>query len=87
MTAHATTAQHGYADKLRTARLGLWLFILSASFVFGGLMVPQASVFASVLAVIGFINQVPFLEKFLEYLLFGRRRRRSTNQRNSRSRR
>ncbi len=60
---------------------------VEASYVFGGLTVPQASIFASVLGVIGFINQVPFLEKFLEYLLFGRRRRRTTNQRNSRSRR
>jgi cytochrome c oxidase subunit 3 len=41
MTAHASTAQHGYADKLRTARLGLWLFILSDSFVFGGLLVSR----------------------------------------------
>jgi cytochrome c oxidase subunit III len=41
MTAHAATAQHGFAAKLRTARLGLWLFLLSDSFVFGGLLVSR----------------------------------------------
>lgn len=41
MTAHTSIAQHGYSDKLRTARLGLWLFILSDSFVFGGLLVSR----------------------------------------------
>ncbi|HEX3049359.1 MAG TPA: hypothetical protein VHP83_01810 [Aggregatilineaceae bacterium] len=59
---------------------------VESSYVFGGLTVPQASIFASVLGVIGFINQVPFLETILSRLLFGRRRRRTNNQRSSRSR-
>jgi len=41
MTAHAATAHPGYADKLRTARIGLWLFLISDSFVFGGLLVSR----------------------------------------------
>lgn len=32
---------HSYAYKLRTARIGLWLFILSDSFVFAGLLVTR----------------------------------------------
>ena len=31
--------EHSYAYKTDTNRLGLWLFLLSDSFVFGGLMV------------------------------------------------
>jgi len=33
--------QHSYAYKLTTSRLGLWLFLLSDSFVFGGLAVSR----------------------------------------------
>jgi cytochrome c oxidase subunit 3 len=32
---------HGYAYKLRTLRIGLWLFIISDSFVFAGLLVSR----------------------------------------------
>jgi len=38
---HAANVQHSYAYKLRTARIGLWLFIISDAFVFGGLMVAR----------------------------------------------
>ncbi len=38
---HATHAAHSYAARLATNRLGLWLFIISDSFVFGGLMVAR----------------------------------------------
>jgi cytochrome c oxidase subunit 3 len=38
---HAASAQHSYAYKLRTARIGLWLFIISDSFVFAGLLVTR----------------------------------------------
>ena len=41
MTAHAATAHSNYADKLRTARIGLWLFFISDAFVFGGLLVSR----------------------------------------------
>lgn len=41
MTAHAATAHSSYADKLRTARIGLWLFFISDAFVFGGLLVSR----------------------------------------------
>jgi len=37
----AAAEQHSYHHKLRTARIGLWLFILSDSFVFGGLLVSR----------------------------------------------
>lgn len=33
--------QHSYAYKLRTNRIGLWLFIISDSFVFAGLLVSR----------------------------------------------
>lgn len=33
--------QHSYAYKLTTSRLGLWLFLLSDSFVFGGLAISR----------------------------------------------
>jgi cytochrome c oxidase subunit 3 len=35
------TDQHSFEWKLRTNRLGLWLFMLSDSFVFGGLLVTR----------------------------------------------
>jgi cytochrome c oxidase subunit 3 len=38
---HAASEQHSYAYKLRTGRIGLWLFIISDSFVFGGLLVSR----------------------------------------------
>ena len=37
----ASGGQHSYAYKLRTARIGLWLFIISDAFVFGGLLVAR----------------------------------------------
>lgn len=36
-----TGIAHSYREKLATNRLGLWLFILSDSFVFGGLLVSR----------------------------------------------
>ena len=33
--------RHGYLYKQGTSRLGLWFFLLSDSFVFGGLMIVQ----------------------------------------------
>jgi len=40
-TVSNTHDQHSYAYKLRTSRIGLWLFIISDSFVFGGLLVSR----------------------------------------------
>jgi hypothetical protein len=44
-SAHASAAHahgvHDYAQKLANNRLGLWLFIISDSFVFGGLLVAR----------------------------------------------
>ncbi len=37
----AVEQMHSYAYKLRTSRIGLWLFILSDSFVFAGLLVTR----------------------------------------------
>jgi len=37
---------HGFAFKTNTNRLGLWLFLLSDSFVFGGLMVTRINLLA-----------------------------------------
>jgi len=39
--ADAGKTAHSYAARLATNRLGLWLFILSDSFVFGGLLVTR----------------------------------------------
>ncbi len=36
-----TLDRHSYAYKLGTSRLGLWLFLLSDSFIFGGLLVSR----------------------------------------------
>jgi cytochrome c oxidase subunit 3 len=38
---HAPQPAHSYAYKLRTSRIGLWLFFLSDSFMFGGLLVAR----------------------------------------------
>lgn len=38
---HAAQSSHSYAARLANNRLGLWLFIISDSFVFGGLMVAR----------------------------------------------
>jgi cytochrome c oxidase subunit III len=44
-SAHASAAHahgvHDYAQKLANNRLGLWLFIISDSFVFGGLLISR----------------------------------------------
>jgi cytochrome c oxidase subunit III len=37
----AVNERSSYAYKLRTSRIGLWLFIISDSFVFGGLLVSR----------------------------------------------
>ncbi len=61
---------------------------VSVDYVFGLITVPQASTAGTVLAVIGFVSQIPMADKIIEVfwkLLFGRRRRRS--KQNSRSRR
>ena len=63
------------------------------NYVFGLITVPQASVGGTALAVIGFIAQMPLLEKFLEIfldVLFGgncRRRRREEERRRQQRRR
>jgi cytochrome c oxidase subunit III len=41
MTEHAVNIRQGYAAKLATNRLGLWLFILSDAFVFAGLLIAR----------------------------------------------
>jgi cytochrome c oxidase subunit 3 len=41
--AAAEGEEHSYAYKSGTSRLGLWLFLLSDSFVFGGLMVTRVN--------------------------------------------
>ena len=38
---HAAKSPHSYAHKLRTARLGLWLFFISDAFMFAGLLVAR----------------------------------------------
>lgn len=38
---HAFEEMHSYAYRLRTMRIGLWLFIISDSFVFAGLLVAR----------------------------------------------
>jgi cytochrome c oxidase subunit 3 len=53
---HPANEQHNYADKLRTARIGLWLFIISDSFVFGGLLVSRFYLLG---------GQRPHLEQFV----------------------
>jgi cytochrome c oxidase subunit 3 len=35
---HAPKVAHSYAYKLRTSRIGLWLFFISDAFMFGGLL-------------------------------------------------
>lgn len=58
MTAHASTAQaiHNYAHKLRTNRIGLWLFIVSDTFMFAGLLVSRFYLLG---------NRRPDLEQFV----------------------
>jgi len=41
-----TLDRHSYEYKLNTSRLGLWLFILSDSFIFGGLLVSRFNLLA-----------------------------------------
>jgi cytochrome c oxidase subunit 3 len=53
---HAANDQHSYAYKLRTARIGLWLFIISDAFVFGGLLVSRFYLLG---------NHRPHLEQFV----------------------
>ena len=38
---HAGGAKQDYANRIATSRLGLWLFLISDSFVFGGLLVTR----------------------------------------------
>src|SRR5258707_4269030 len=40
------SARHSYTYKLSTSRLGLWLFILSDSFIFGGLLASRFNLLA-----------------------------------------
>jgi cytochrome c oxidase subunit 3 len=57
--AHETSAHgagHSYAYRIATQRLGLWLFIISDSFVFGGLLVARFYLLG---------NQRPHLEQTL----------------------
>lgn len=58
MTAHAPAAQaiHNYAHKLRTNRIGLWLFIVSDTFMFAGLLVSRFYLLG---------NRRPDLEQFV----------------------
>ena len=53
--AHGAAA-HGYAYRTATSRLGLWLFIVSDTFVFGGLLVARFYLLG---------NQRPHLEQWL----------------------
>jgi cytochrome c oxidase subunit III len=55
---HAATgpSTHDYAHRVATNRLGLWLFIVSDSFVFGGLLVARFYLLG---------NHRPHLEQFL----------------------
>ena len=39
--AEAETDQHSYAYKLLTNRIGLWLFLISDAFIFGGLLIAR----------------------------------------------
>jgi hypothetical protein len=65
---------------------------VDVNYVFGLITVPQASIAGTALAVLGFIAQMPLLEKFLEIFLdlfFGgdRRRRRKEEERRKKRRR
>jgi hypothetical protein len=63
---------------------------VDVSYVFGLITVPQASIAGTALAVLGFIAQMPLLEKFLEIfldLLFGRDRRRRDEEKRDKKRR
>jgi hypothetical protein len=63
---------------------------VDVNYVFGLITVPQASIAGTALAVIGFIAQVPLLDKFLEIgldILFGRSRRRRRREEERRRRR
>jgi hypothetical protein len=65
---------------------------VDVNYVFGLITVPQASIMGTALAVLGFVAQMPLLEKFLEIfldLLFGRdrRRRRKEKERKKKERR
>jgi hypothetical protein len=65
---------------------------VDVNYVFGLITVPQASIAGTALAVLGFVAQMPLLEKFLEIfldLLFGRdrRRRRKEKERKKKERR
>lgn len=53
--AHGSAA-HNYAHRTATSRLGLWLFIVSDAFVFGGLLVARFYLLG---------NQRPHLEQWL----------------------
>ncbi|MBE0699463.1 MAG: hypothetical protein IH586_21275, partial [Anaerolineaceae bacterium] len=57
-TPHTTSSPstHDYAYRVATNRLGLWLFIISDSFVFGGLLVARFYLLG---------NHRPHLEQFL----------------------
>jgi hypothetical protein len=62
---------------------------VEVNYVFGLITVPQASIAGTVLAVIGFVSQIPLFDKILEIfwkILFGgsRRRRRQQQQRRRR---
>lgn len=53
---HGTHTGHSYAYRTATMRLGLWLFIVSDAFVFGGLLVSRFYLLG---------NTRPHLEQFL----------------------
>ena len=55
-TAAQDSSTHNYAYRTATSRLGLWLFIVSDSFVFGGLLVARFYLLG---------NHRPHLEQFL----------------------
>lgn len=62
-----------------TATIALWGQALEAeiNYVFGSITVPQASIGGTVLAVLGFVAQIPLIDSVLELfgkVLFGRRR-------------
>ncbi len=63
---------------------------VEVNYVFGLITVPQASIAGTVLAVIGFVAQMPLLDSFLGLLMdifFGRSRRRRRQQQQQRRRR
>jgi len=44
--AETETDQHSYAYKLLTNRIGLWLFLISDAFIFGGLLIARINLLA-----------------------------------------